>query len=117
MHKNDKTHVKLIEAGIKLFGQNDFSNVSTRDLTKAAGACLGGLFYHFGSKEKLYTEVVTVLISEDEAKFSGFHSNDFQNLNLDEMKKHISKMISSLNDSFMSEHILITNYFAKLAVA
>ena len=112
MHKNDKTHVKLIEAGIKLFGQNDFSNVSTRDLTKAAGACLGGLFYHFGSKEKLYTEVVTVLISEAEAKFSGFHSNDFQNLNLDEMKKHISKMISSLNDSFMSEHsISFSNIF------
>lgn len=112
MHKNDKTHAKLIEAGIKLFGQNDFSNVSTRDLTKTAGACLGGLFYHFGSKEKLYTEVVKVLISEAEAKFDGFHFDNFQNLNLEQMKKHISNMISSLNDSFMSEHsISFSNIF------
>ena len=51
MDNTDKTYNKLIEAGIKLFGANDFSKVSTRDLTKSAGACLGGLFYHFGSKK------------------------------------------------------------------
>jgi len=47
----------LLSAAIKLFSSNGYNAVSLRDIAKAAGANIGSLTYHFGSKAALLREV------------------------------------------------------------
>ncbi|WP_445678751.1 TetR/AcrR family transcriptional regulator [Radicibacter daui] len=47
----------LFEAAVKLFSQNGFNAVSMRDIAKAAGANVGSVTYHFGSKANLLREI------------------------------------------------------------
>ncbi|WP_322069517.1 CerR family C-terminal domain-containing protein [Paraburkholderia bannensis] len=52
--RGDETRRKIIDAGIKLFGQLGFSGVSTRDIETLAGVKAPALQYYFDSKEGLY---------------------------------------------------------------
>ncbi len=106
MHTVDNTHDKLVEAGIKLFGQNDFSKVSTRDLTKQAGACLGALFYHFGSKKNLYIAVVKTLANEVSSKISVIDFECFKYLDVPAMQLELTRTIYLFNDLFTSKEII-----------
>jgi AcrR family transcriptional regulator len=58
----------ILDAAERLFGEHGFDGVSMRELTKAAGVNLASVNYHFGSKEKLFTEVVTRYIRPVNAK-------------------------------------------------
>ena len=115
--KNDNTYDSLIEAGIRLFGDNDFSKVSTRELTKQAGACLGAIFYHFGSKEELYNKVVRVLAEEAVAKIDNIITDEFQNKDITQMQLEIRSMVYGFNDLIISEHgISYTNILNREAI-
>lgn len=57
------TREALIEAGRKLFSDKGFDGASVREITAAAGANLGAVTYHFGSKDSLYEAVVASTIS------------------------------------------------------
>ncbi|MBP1849461.1 TetR/AcrR family transcriptional regulator [Rhizobium halophytocola] len=46
-----------MESAIRLFSQNGYNAVSLRDIAKEAGANVGSLSYHFGSKANLLREV------------------------------------------------------------
>lgn len=52
------TRADLIAAGRKLFGKRGFDGASIRAITREAGANLGAVTYHFGSKEGLYSAVL-----------------------------------------------------------
>ena len=52
------TRSDLISAGRRLFGQRGFDGTSIRAITTEAGANLGSVTYHFGSKRGLYTAVL-----------------------------------------------------------
>ena len=52
------TRTELIAAGRKLFGRRGFDGASIRAITKEAGANLGAVTYHFGSKHGLYSAVL-----------------------------------------------------------
>jgi AcrR family transcriptional regulator len=52
------TRAELIAAGRKLFGQRGFDGSSIRAITDEAGANLGAVTYHFGSKRGLYSAVL-----------------------------------------------------------
>jgi AcrR family transcriptional regulator len=52
------TRGDLIAAGRKLFGQRGFDGASIRAITTEAGANLGAVTYHFGSKLELYSAVL-----------------------------------------------------------
>ncbi|MEO9297821.1 TetR/AcrR family transcriptional regulator [Devosia alba] len=47
----------LLASAIKLFSSNGYSAVSLREIAKAAGANVGSLTYHFGSKAALLREI------------------------------------------------------------
>jgi AcrR family transcriptional regulator len=53
---NDKqdTASRLVAAAVELFSQHGFDGTSVRTITSAAGANLGAITYHFGSKGALY---------------------------------------------------------------
>jgi AcrR family transcriptional regulator len=53
-----KTRDELIRVAGRLFSEHGFDGVSVRDLTHAAKANLGSVTYHFGTKERLFSEVI-----------------------------------------------------------
>jgi len=52
-----ETVTRLLDAAERLFGEFGFDGVGMRALAQEAGVNLGAATYHFGSKEKLYTEM------------------------------------------------------------
>ncbi len=52
------TAAALIDAGRKLFARRGFDGTSVRAITREAGANLGAVTYHFGSKRGLYGAVL-----------------------------------------------------------
>ncbi|HEY8468474.1 MAG TPA: TetR/AcrR family transcriptional regulator [Longimicrobiales bacterium] len=54
----DGTREALIAAGRELFALHGYDGASVRAITARAGANLGAITYHFGSKRALYDEVV-----------------------------------------------------------
>jgi len=52
------TAAALVDAGRDLFGRHGYDGTSVRSLTRQAGANLGAVTYHFGSKEALYRAVL-----------------------------------------------------------
>jgi AcrR family transcriptional regulator len=55
---NESTRVRLIQAARRLFAQHGYDATSVRAITRAAGANLGAITYHFGSKAALYEAVL-----------------------------------------------------------
>lgn len=48
---------RLLNAAEKLFSERGFADTSVRDITAVANCNVAAVNYHFGSKEKLYTDV------------------------------------------------------------
>lgn len=59
----ERTRRALIRAGRRLFTQHGYDGASVRAITRAANANLGAVTYHFGSKRKLYGEVVASVLT------------------------------------------------------
>ncbi len=55
--ETDSTAEALIRAGRRLFTGRGYDGASVRAITSEAGANLGAITYHFGSKRNLYGEV------------------------------------------------------------
>lgn len=55
------TKDKLIAAGIQLFSAHGFEATTTRMLTTAAGVNNASVYFHFGTKEHLYLEVLSTV--------------------------------------------------------
>lgn len=53
------TRAALLAAGRSVFSRKGFDGASVRDITREAGANLGAITYHFGSKRGLYEAVLT----------------------------------------------------------
>jgi AcrR family transcriptional regulator len=58
----------LLDAAEELFAEGGVDGVSMRDLTKRAGTNLASVNYYFGSKEKLFMEVIARRIRPINAK-------------------------------------------------
>ena len=56
------TREALVDAAVELFAENGFEGVGTRAIAEHAGVNIGGIHYHFGSKEALYVEAFRVAL-------------------------------------------------------
>jgi AcrR family transcriptional regulator len=54
----EETRADLLVAARKLFGRRGYDGASVRAITREAGANLGAVTYHFGSKRDLYAAVL-----------------------------------------------------------
>lgn len=104
MKKSEQTKINLIAAGISLFSDFDYNKVSTRDITKKANTCLGGLFYHYGTKEKLYLEVINYIIDNNHLNFDEIYNNNFENYSIEQMQIYITNMITLIDNEFKTNH-------------
>lgn len=58
MNDSSSTAASLLDVGQRLFAERGYEASSLRDITRSAGANLGSVTYHFGSKEALYQAVL-----------------------------------------------------------
>lgn len=56
--RGEDTRAALLDAAKSVFARNGFDGASIRAITSEAGANLGAVTYHFGSKRELYAEVL-----------------------------------------------------------
>jgi AcrR family transcriptional regulator len=59
-----KTRQRIIDAALTLFAEHGFANVSTTQISTAAGVTDGALFHHFKSKTALFSIIAEVLLTE-----------------------------------------------------
>jgi len=60
--EKSSTRAALLAAAEALFTKRGYAAVGTREIAEAAGANLGAIQYHFGSKPQLFVEVVRSLM-------------------------------------------------------
>ena len=56
-HQHTRTRERILDVAERLFARRGLDAVSVRDITREAGANLGGINYHFGTKRKLILAV------------------------------------------------------------
>ena len=62
--KSDQARLKLLQAGLLIFGDKGPHGATVREIAKAAGQNVAAIAYYFGSKEKLYHAVIEGLVRE-----------------------------------------------------
>jgi AcrR family transcriptional regulator len=67
---NETTRARLINAARRAFTRRGFDAASVRDITADAGANLGAVTYHFGSKQGLYDAVMDAAFEPFEARLA-----------------------------------------------
>ena len=58
MNSKSGTREKILRTAYELFLRRGYSEVSLKQLVKAAGLTKGGFYHHFSSKDELFAEVV-----------------------------------------------------------
>ncbi|MEW5875898.1 MAG: TetR/AcrR family transcriptional regulator [Candidatus Zixiibacteriota bacterium] len=61
MNESTDTRTALLDAARHLFAMKGYDGTSIKDITTRAGANLGAVTYHFGTKDALYTETLRSL--------------------------------------------------------
>lgn len=51
----NETQARLLDAGVKVFGEEGYRNASVARIVAEAGSSTGSLYHHFGGKAELYT--------------------------------------------------------------
>ncbi len=100
----DSTYNKLIEAGIKLFGESGIDSVSIRDIVAESGVNLSAVSYHFGGKGELYKAVIVHLIEEVHKKLTDDDVKLFETLSIVEMEQVLPSIILKFHDLFLSKN-------------
>ena len=60
--RGEETRIRIVLAGLKLFGEKGFDGASTRDIATAAGVNAPALQYYFDGKEGLYLACVEHIV-------------------------------------------------------
>lgn len=102
------TQEKLFNAGIKVFAEKGYRDATVREICKKAGAAnINAVNYYFGSKEKLYREILDSI-------FAAYDRFDQENWNRKTPREQLRSMISNFcamlykNSAFASD---ITSIF------
>ena len=97
------TQMKLFDAGIRVFAQKGYRDATVREICKKAGSAnINAVNYHFGSKEKLYREILDTI-------FSAYDRFDRENWDQKTPREQLWSMISTFcamlykNNAFASE--------------
>lgn len=68
----EQKQLRIINAGLKVFGQNDYKKASTEEIAIEAGISKGLLFHYFKNKQEFYqylfdysTKVISELVIDD----------------------------------------------------
>ena len=106
----DDTKRKIVEVASKLFGRYGFYKTSMDEIAKIARKAKGSLYYHFGSKEDLFTEVVASEIENLKSQLSVIVNDN--NLQADEkIKRYLIKRMDVLYSAANYHETLKADFF------
>ncbi len=100
----DSTYNKLIEAGVKLFGEQGYDAVSVRDIVRESEANLSAISYHFGGKAELYKAVVIFLLDEVKVTLDKIDVESFATLPKAQMEERMREIILAFHQLFVSQN-------------
>jgi len=67
---------RLMKSALRLFTQRGYSATTVRELVEEAGVTKPALYYHFGSKEELYLELMRTNFNRIEAMFDTYREGE-----------------------------------------
>lgn len=76
MNDTSDTRERLLRSALGMFARSGYHGTPIRDITREAGANLGAVTYHFGSKEQLYAEVLRSVLGPLKQRMSAASSRD-----------------------------------------
>jgi len=104
------TRNKIIKVASKLFGHYGFYKTSMDEIARISRKAKGSLYYHFASKEELFTEVVATEINILKSQLVVI-VND-KNLQADEkIKRYLIRRMEILNTSANYHETLKADFF------
>ena len=104
------TRNKIINVASKLFGHYGFYKTSMDEIARISRKAKGSLYYHFASKEELFTEVVATEINILKSQLVVI-VND-KNLRADEkIKRYLIRRMEILNTSANYHETLKADFF------
>ncbi len=108
--KIDSTKNKILQVASKLFSRYGFYKTSMDEIAKIARKAKGSLYYHFKSKEELFTEVVKIEMQNLKTQLSIII--DDKNLKADEkIKQYLIKRMQILNSTANYHETLKADFF------
>ncbi|MYM34003.1 CerR family C-terminal domain-containing protein [Duganella sp. FT50W] len=73
----EQSRERLLQAAMRLFGEQGFSKTSTREIAQAAGANVAAISYYFGDKAGLYQACFTAVCTPVENNIALFDQPHF----------------------------------------
>jgi len=107
---NETTKNKIVNVASKLFGRYGFYKTSMDEIARISRKAKGSLYYHFKSKEELFTEVVAKEISSMQVQLSVIVTDP--SLQADEkIKKYLLKRMEVLYSAANYHETLKADFF------
>ncbi len=104
------TKNKLVEVAARLFGRYGFYKTSMDEIAKVARKAKGSLYYHFASKEDLFTEVVATEINDLKDGLAAVVAD--KTLPADEkIKQYLIRRMATLNEAANYHETLKADFF------
>jgi AcrR family transcriptional regulator len=57
--KSTQSRLLILDAAARVFGRKGYSETSLREIAEGAGMQAGSIYYHFGSKDEIFDEVLS----------------------------------------------------------
>ncbi len=107
---SENTKGKIIGVATKLFSRYGFYKTSMDEIARIARKAKGSLYYHFKSKEELFTEVVKIEMQNLKTELSVILDN--KNLKADEkIRQYLTKRMEVLNSAANYHETLKADFF------
>ncbi len=106
----DQTKEKIIEVASKLFGRYGFYKTSMDEIARTARKAKGSLYYHFASKEELFTAVVAREINDLKTQLTAIVNDE--NLNaIEKIKRYLRTRMEILSKAANYHETLKADFF------
>jgi len=105
----EDTRNKILSVADKLFSRFGFHKTSMDEIAKIARKAKGSLYYHFASKEALFTEVVSQELTHFKLQLSVIINSDIRAS--EKLKMYLIKRMELLNDAANYHETLKADFF------
>lgn len=102
MVSRNQTRNQLLDAGVKLFAEYDYAQVSNKMITDEVEVNSAMISYYFKSKENFYREVVIYTADIIISKFENFKPQNIETATKDELIEQISIGLDIYLEAFFS---------------
>ncbi|KXK58654.1 transcriptional regulator [Micromonospora rosaria] len=74
----DARRGQILACAVRLFGERPYADVSTTDVARVAGVARGLINHYFGTKKRLYLEVIRVMVTVPEVAVAQLPAGDLR---------------------------------------